>query len=112
MNQFDQVWQAHEQPSQSGTPSHTCADSALEKIRQRLDRALPNDPYLTDEQVANVLRLETKTLVNNRHAKPLRYLQPLKLFDLKTNVHPRDQVIEWLAREELNARARTIHRCR
>lgn len=104
----------HQRPSSS---SHACPPPSLPtfaEIRARLDQMLPpplTGGYLTDATLAECMGVAHKTLLNRRTAQPSRYLHPLKLFGSKTGLHVRDDVLDWLANEELRAR-NVLHRCR
>lgn len=86
-------------------------DQSLETIRNRLDAQLPKSVYLADSYLAAMLNMSLKTLANRRAAKPDRYPRPLHLGGARTGVHERTDLVDWLAREELRARASGVHRC-
>ena len=90
----------------------SATELAFAQIRARLDRHFPDEPYLPDSLLAKTLKKSLKTLANIRSAKPNRYPIPLKLGDSKEGVHTREDLIDWFAREELEAKARIVHRCR
>jgi hypothetical protein len=91
------------------------ADEALAAIRERLDRDLPRGPYITDAQFAKILSVTTKTLANKRaleHNKVHKtFPQPFRHASCRVLLHSRSTIIEWLAQSELDAMARTVHRC-
>ena len=93
-------------------PGMSAAELGFAQIRARLDRHFPDEPYLPDALLAETLKKSPKTLANIRSAKPDRYPTPLKLGDSKEGMHTREDFIDWLAREELDAKARIVHRCR
>ncbi len=86
-------------------------EQTFEAIRDRLDSQFPKDPYLADAYLAATLHMAPKTLANRRAAKPDRYPAPLHIGGARVAVHERSELIDWLAREELRARAKTVHRC-
>lgn len=93
-------------------PVMSAAEIAFADIRARLDRHFPDEPYLPDAKLAETLGMTQKTLANRRSMDPEKYPSPLKLGGARTGVHPRAEFIDWLAREELAAKARIVHRCR
>lgn len=93
-------------------PVMSAAEIAFADIRARLDRHFPNEPYLPDSLLAGILGKTQKTLANLRSLKPARYPTPIKLAESRAGVHPREEFIDWLAHEELAAKARIVHRCR
>ncbi|WP_157991558.1 hypothetical protein [Caldimonas tepidiphila] len=92
--------------------SSIAREDALARIRARLQRDLPSRPYITDTEFASMIGIARKTLANRRAAGHSRYPVPIRLGDGRQALHPRDELIEWLAQEELQQRARTVHRCR
>jgi len=95
-----------------GAPAMSAADRAFASIRAGLDKYFPNEPYLTDATLSETLGMTQMTLANRRSMDPAKYPTPLKLGGARTGVHPRAKFIDWLAREELAAKARIAHRCR
>jgi len=93
-------------------PTHSSVERTLEQIRSRLDSQFPAGPYLADSYLAATLNMTSKTLANRRAAKPGTFPKPMHLGGARTAVHERFELIDWLAREELRARATTVHRCR
>lgn len=93
-------------------PEMSTAEISFADIRARLDRHFPDEPYLPDAKLAETLGMTQKTLANRRSLEPDKYPSPLKLGGARTGVHPRAEFIDWLAREELAAKARIVHRCR
>lgn len=89
----------------------TLLEQTVAEIRTRLDAQFPKGPYLADSYLAETLHMAPKTLANRRAAKPGRYPTPLHLGGARAAVHERFELIDWLAREELLARATTVHRC-
>jgi len=87
------------------------ANDQLAKIRDRLDRTLPQGPYLTESQFAEILAITKKTLSNNRSSNADRYPKPFALGGGRPKHHARSTIIEWLASQELLAMASTVHRC-
>ena len=98
-------------PPDAGQAAGGSGGATLELIQTRLERELPPGPYLPDDHLAKLLHISMKTLCNRRGTDPARYPRPLKLGGSRKGVHARDDLIHWLAREELAARTRTIHRC-
>ena len=86
----------------------------LSAIRQRLDRDLPKGPYITDEQFSQLIHVSLKTLANARagEQKRNRYPLPFTFSGCRKGMHVRENIVEWLAQEELSASKRTVHRCR
>ena len=99
-------------PETEAAPAMSAADRAFASIRAGLDKYFPDEPYLTDATLAETLGMTQKTLANRRSKDPAKYPTPLKLGGARTGVHPRAEFIDWLAREELAAKARIVHRCR
>ena len=93
-------------------PVMSAAELAFEQIRARLEPHFPDEPYLPDAMLAETLGMTQKTLANRRSAQPDKYPSPLKLGGARTGMHPRAEFIDWLAREEVAAKARIVHRCR
>ena len=87
-------------------------DELLNSICVRLDRELPSGPYLLDRDFAKVLGLTVKTLCNVRKSREGQYPVPFKLANCRDPKHVRYEVVRWLAREEMTARSKTVHRCR
>jgi hypothetical protein len=83
----------------------------LERICMRLDRELPAGPYLTDKSFASLLGITSKRLGNRRCEKPGCYPTPLELGGCRGKQHVRSELINWLALEEVKARAQIVHRC-
>lgn len=88
------------------------ADPEFAATVARLQAFIPNEPYVPDSALAKWLRMSQKTLANRRALDPAKYPHPLKLGGARTGVHPRGEFITWIAREELAAKARVVHRCR
>ena len=93
-------------------PMLSATERALADIRSRLERHFPDEPYLPDSLLAGILGKTKKTLANLRSLNPARYPTPIKLAESRAGVHTREEFIDWLAHEELAARARIVHRCR
>ena len=93
-------------------PVMSATELALAEIRSRLEPYFPTDPYLPDSLLAQTLKWTLKTLANNRSLKPARYPTPIRVDKGRAGVHPRAELIDWLAREELAAKARSVPRCR
>lgn len=104
--------------SRADAATRPCAPEPLaslvsfDSIRTRLNEDLPPGPYLSDKTFAKLLGVSTKTLCNQRSMKPLRYPMPLKIGDCREGKHVRAEILDWLAREEVEARTRIVHRCR
>jgi hypothetical protein len=79
-------------------------DEQLEPIRARLDKSLPDGPYIEDEELARILRTPLKTFRNRRSSQRDRIPYPIRLAGSRKPVHERGELIEWLAREELRAK--------
>lgn len=92
------------------------ANDLLAKIRERLERDLPPGPYITEEEFAGILGVKKKSLSNKRslelNKKDKKYPVPFRLGDCRPLMYPRSEIIDWLANQEFNSRARTVHRCR
>lgn len=88
------------------------AEDALNRIRARLSRDLPPGPYVADSDLAAILGVSLKTLANDRASARRRYPIPIRLGNGRRALHPRDELIDWMARQELMQRARSVHRCR
>lgn len=93
-------------------PVMSTTEIALASIRARLDRHFPDAPYLSDALLARTLGMTRRTLPNHRSLDPGRYPRPLKVCGGRTGAHPRAEFIDWLARAELAAKARIVHRSR
>lgn len=92
------------------------ANDALSKIRDRLERDLPSGPYITEDQFVRILSVNKKSLSNKRSVErdkeEMIYPVPIRLGDCRHLKYPRSVIIDWFAKQELNSRARTVHRCR
>lgn len=95
----------------TGAATPPAGAQALAQIRARLDRSVRTDEYMTDAEFAALLRKPLKTLQNQRALEPGRYPQPMCIGGGRIRLHARDEVLDWLAQEELTARSRTVHRC-
>lgn len=92
-------------------PSGVLANEHLVVIRDRLDRSLPQGPYITESQFAKILVLAKKTVSNYRSEDKLRYPMPFALGGGRPKYHARSTIIDWLANQELLGMARIVHRC-
>ena len=99
-------------PQSAEQPLTERAKRELERIRARLDRDLPPGPYITDLQFANILDLATKTLANRRSNPEDTLPRPFSPGGVRAKLHPREDIIDWLANEELRQLSVTVHRCR
>lgn len=87
-------------------------DWNVEEIRARLNRALPDTPYVNDAMFAEIIGLSVKTLANRRSVNPNVLPRPIRLCGNKALVYPRFDLLEWLVKEEVRARTTTLHRCK
>lgn len=83
----------------------------LQEITTRLEREVPQGVYINDKWLAEALGIKHKTLINKRGSKSGRYPEPLHMGEGQTGLHPRRELIQWLAKEELRARTRRVHKC-
>jgi hypothetical protein len=79
----------------------------LETIRARLDRQIPEGPYVGDEHLARILLTHPKSLRNRRSSGRFQIPRPIRLAGSRRPVHVRSELIEWLATEELRAKLRS-----
>lgn len=84
--------------------------SQWQEIRSRLESQLPKSPYYTRQELAVLIRVEGKTLANDRSPSGAK-AYPLPVRIGRQCVYPRHDVLDWLAHRELESRARRIHRC-
>lgn len=100
----------------ASVPSGALADEELMQIRDRLDRDLPKGPYIAEAQFARLLGIDKKSLSNKRSAQSRathkRYPIPIHIGGCRQLLYPRPVILDWIAKEELDAMARTVHRCR
>jgi hypothetical protein len=109
-NMFDQI--ANQLTGSSPIPNPEIGSKeALESITRRLQQEVPQGVYLKDSWLAKVLGISHKTLINRRRAKPGTLPNPLQIAGVQSRLHPRDDLVAWLARQEWKARTRTVHRC-
>jgi len=83
----------------------------LSDIRARLERELPPGAYLQDADLAATLKISVKTLANRRSANRSSYPSTVKIGAGRKNLYPRQDLIDWLASEELNSKHTVRHRC-
>lgn len=90
-------------------------ETRLEEIRCRLRTELPSGPYLTDFDVALVMGISAKRLQNLRAEGGENLLMshpPFVVLKGRRGVrYPREGVIDFFARQELEASGRCVHRC-
>ncbi|NML48036.1 hypothetical protein HHL11_30085 [Ramlibacter sp. G-1-2-2] len=113
---FDQIAsQLATEPSAlaPASPPDLGSKDLLAQIVSRLEQEVPPGPYVPDKWLAQVLGISQKTLINRRGNKHKRdqYPQPLHLAGGQGGVHVRRDLIDWIAREELRARTRRVHKC-
>lgn len=111
---FDQIAsQLTSEPCKSSASTLPEMDNRelLEQITTRLEQEVPEGPYVPDKWLAAALGIAPKTLINRRIDNPERYPKPIHMFDGQTALHPRRELVHWLAREEMRARTRRIHKC-
>lgn len=83
----------------------------LEQIVARLEQDVPDKLYISDQWLADVLGIAHKTLINRRHSSPGSYPKPLHMAQGQSGLHVRRELIQWLAKEELHAKTRRVHKC-
>lgn len=91
-------------PGGSGSPDRPMPPSIeakLARIRGRLEREVPQGIFVPDSWLAKQLYMSPKTLCNRRAQDKRRYPTPLHPGGCRTGLHPRPDLIEWLAFEEL-----------
>ena len=76
-------------------------EARLACIRERLEREVPQGIFVPDSWLAKQLHMSTKTLRNRRADDKLRYPKPMHPGGCRIGLHPRPDLIEWLALEEL-----------
>lgn len=84
--------------------------SQWQEIRSRLDSDLPASRYFTSEELAELIRVEPKTLANDRSPSGAG-AYPISIRVGRKRLYPRCEVLDWLANRELESRTRRIHRC-
>jgi hypothetical protein len=88
----------HGRPDRPLPPS---VETLLARIRDRLERVVPEGLFVPDTWLAKQLHMPKKTLCNRRAADKKRYPTPMHPGGCRQGLHPRSVLIEWLAREEL-----------
>jgi hypothetical protein len=111
---FDQLVNHHAPERAACSPvsrQDLVGDDLLAAIVARLQREVPQKPYLPDQWLAETLGIEPKTLMNRRSQKRGQYPTPMHIAGSQGGLHVREEIIVWLAGEELRARTRRIHKC-
>jgi len=111
---FDQITSqltSERRTTPEATLPNVDSEQLLQEISERLEQDVPAGPYVPDKWLAGALGVAHKTLMNRRVTKPGRYPEPLHLFDGQAGMHPRREIVEWLAREEMRAKTRRVHKC-
>lgn len=89
-----------------------CRPPTLEQIKERMDRELPAQTYLTEKDLCDAIRVRAKTLKNDR-APGGAHRYPVALRFAGGEIqYLRSEVIEWMANWEMHSRTVHIHRCR
>lgn len=96
--------------SQSQSDASAVMQSQWQEVRSRLESDLPASPYFTSEELAALIRVEPKTLANDRSPSGAG-AYPISIRVGRKNLYPRCEVLDWLADRELESRTRRIHRC-
>lgn len=85
----------------------------LEAVRIRLEGEIRQDAYLQEKEFADLIGVEQKTLKNDRAPSGAgRYPVGIRFAGSHRIKYARQDVLNWLAYEELKARTYRVHRCR
>lgn len=87
------------------------SDALLDSICQRLEKELPHTTYMDQYTLALLIGVTPKTLANRRAMHPERYPAPVYFGGNKKPLFPRSDILNWLAREEYQAKTTYRHRC-
>jgi len=99
-------------PAQRVQPATAVPSPTLDQVRIRVGSLLPELPYVTDAEFAKAIGLSPKTLANRRAANPGCLPHPLRIWGNKAKRHAREDLVEWMANEEMRARGVVVHHCR
>lgn len=86
-------------------------DALLDSICQRLEKELPAVAYMDQDALALLIGVTPKTLANRRAMNPEGYPAPIYFGGNKKPLFPRSDILNWLAREEYQAKTIHRHRC-
>ncbi|GEQ77698.1 hypothetical protein CTTA_4703 [Comamonas testosteroni] len=112
---LENAWYGNRQIIQSETPAANATilvgDALLDNICQRLEKELPAVAYMDQDALALLIGVAPKTLANRRAMYPERYPAPIYFGGNKKPLFPRSDILNWLAREEYQAKSIHWHRC-
>lgn len=86
-------------------------DALLDSICQRLEKELPAVAYIDQDFLAELIGVTPKTLANRRAMHPEKYPAPVYFGGNKKPLFPRSDILNWLAKEEYQAKTIHRHRC-
>jgi hypothetical protein len=85
----------------------------LDVVRCRLENAIRQDIYLSEMEFAKLILIDQKTLKNDRAPSGAgRYPVGIRFGGSRHIKYARQDVVDWMAHEELLHRMRRVHRCR
>ena len=112
---LETAWYGNRQITQPETPAANATilvgDALLDSICQRLEKELPQVPYMDQDALALLIGITPKTLANRRAMHPERYPAPVYFGGNKKPLFPRADILSWLAEEEYQAKAIHRYRC-
>ena len=112
---LETAWYGNRQITQPEIPAANAdilvGDALLDSIYQRLEKELPQVPYMDQDTLALLIGITPKTLANRRAMHPERYPAPVYFGGNKKPLFPRSDILLWLAKEEYQAKTTYRHRC-
>ena len=112
---LETAWYGNRQIAQPETTDANATilvgDALLDSICQRLETELPHTTYMDQDALALLIGVTPKTLANRRAMYPERYPAPVYFGGNKKPLFPRADILNWLAREEYQAKTIHRHRC-
>ena len=84
--------------------------SLVREVRSRLESEMPTSPYYTRHELAELIRVDAKTLANDKSPSGAQ-AYPIGVRIGRQCVYPRHDVLDWLAQREVESRVRRINRC-
>ena len=112
---LETAWYGNRRITQPETPAANASilvgDALLDSIFQRLEKELPTAAYMDQDFLAELIGVTPKTLANRRAMHPERYPVPIYFGGYKKPLFPRIDILQWLAREEYQAKSIHRYRC-
>lgn len=111
MNDMENLpWTGLEQVVVGMTPEQ---EQLLQIVRERLDGEITREVYLSERDFANLIGVDQKTLKNDRAPSGAgRYPLGIRFGGSRHIHYARQDVVDWMAHQELRQRMRRVHRCR